>query len=265
MKTVSVNIESVIVQDRHRQLDKSKLKPLATSMSDIGLMHPITVRTQSAGDDIDVILVTGLHRLEAARGLGWADIEAFDISTMDETDRELWEIDENLMRADLSEADRTQHVIRRKQLWEQRNKGGKSIPTPGGEQKIGFAKETAERTGVSKRAVNQALSRETIPTSILAMIKGTSLDRGVYLDALKTLPKEGMADKVRRDLEANRRATIAANEIKQQTPSRVIVQEDKGDPDMADVAKRLANRYTAGQLQEIVDHLTEIIMARCGL
>jgi ParB-like chromosome segregation protein Spo0J len=41
----------------------------------------------------------GAHRLAAAIKLGWEDIDAIFADGMTEIDRQLWEIDENLMRA----------------------------------------------------------------------------------------------------------------------------------------------------------------------
>ena len=50
----------------------------------------------------------------------------------------------------------------------------------------GFASETATATGISKRSINRSVSRvEAIPGDIRAIIKGTKLDTGTYLDSLK--------------------------------------------------------------------------------
>ena len=102
------------------------------------------------------------------------------------------------MRAELSPTEMAEHLAKRKELWEKR---GQSSPTfqsakPG---QSGFAGETAKTTGIAKRTVNQAVSRaEAIPGDIRAIIKGTKLDTGVYLDSLKGMDPEDQRGAVRR-------------------------------------------------------------------
>ena len=102
---------------------------------------------------------------------------------MDEIDRELWEIDENLMRAGLSPSEEAAHLARRKELFEARAESGKTFPTLTGRGNKAFAQETAEKTGQSKRDINNKVARaEAIPD--IDRVAGTSLDKGVELDAL---------------------------------------------------------------------------------
>jgi hypothetical protein len=114
-------------------------------------------------------------------------------------DLQLWEIDENLMRAELSTTEHADHLARRKELWGKReiqvaqaDPPEKSVryKSPPKQEK-GFAADTAEKTGMSKATINRALSRaEAIPGDIRAIIKGTKLDTGVYLDSLKGMDPE---------------------------------------------------------------------------
>ena len=53
--------------------------------------------------------------------LGWDHIDAIVVE-LDEVDREIWEIDENLQRAGLSKAEEREHFKRRKELWAKRAK-----------------------------------------------------------------------------------------------------------------------------------------------
>ena len=65
----------------------------------------------------------------------------------------------------------------------------------------GFATETAKATGITKQAVNKTISRaKAIPGDIRAIIKGTKLDTGVYLDSLKGMEPDEQRAKVRDDL-----------------------------------------------------------------
>ena len=96
---------------------------------------------------------------------------------MTDIDRQLWEIDENLMRAELSPTEMAEHLAKRRELWEARRNSAQSlrdIKGPG--QPKGFASETAEATGVSKRAVQLATSRaKAIPEDVRDLIKGFSV------------------------------------------------------------------------------------------
>ena len=95
-------------------------------------------------------------------------------------------IDENLARAELTAVQRVIHLKRRKELHQL--KGGKNLPTPGGLQKIGFAKDTAAKTGRSKRSINAAIALDKAIPGIERLVD-TSLDKGVELDALAKLPE----------------------------------------------------------------------------
>src|SRR5438067_13387863 len=65
-------IDDITVPERHRDLDPAKVAMLVESMRELGQLHPIMVfRAEDS-----IILVAGRHRLEAARQLGWACIDA---------------------------------------------------------------------------------------------------------------------------------------------------------------------------------------------
>lgn len=77
MKSVSIRLEDIYVPMKlRRELDAAKIEALAESIIDKGLQTPIQVRR----DKERYVLVTGLHRLEAVRVLGEAEIEAFIVS-----------------------------------------------------------------------------------------------------------------------------------------------------------------------------------------
>lgn len=182
----TVFTDSVTIGERHRQIDNSKVKSLAESMGAIGLMNPIHV---FSSDNETVELVAGRHRLAAAQSLGWEQIDAVFVS-LDEIDRELWEIDENLMRAELTPAQEAEHLKRRKELWEMRESGTNSSTLTGRGNKA-FAQDTADKTGAVKQVINRKVRRaEKIDPQALNDLKGTSLDKGVELDALATRPAQ---------------------------------------------------------------------------
>ena len=168
-----------------RAVDPSKVKQLADSMQSIGLQTPITLFHR--GNEVEGFeLVAGAHRLAAAKKLGWEWIEAFFMEA-DDIDRQLWEIDENLIRSELTPTELAEHLAKRKELWEARENTDAScasIRSPG--QPKRFAAETADSTGVNKSTVSRAISRaEGVTEAARDAIRGTDLDKGVVLDKLK--------------------------------------------------------------------------------
>ena len=104
----SLYIEGITIPDNRRAIDKEVVKVLAASISKIGLRTPITIRSNS--DDM-AVLVAGAHRLAAVKSLGWKKIDCI-VLDCDETQAELWEIAENLHRAELSVIERAEQIAR---------------------------------------------------------------------------------------------------------------------------------------------------------
>jgi ParB-like chromosome segregation protein Spo0J len=103
-------IDSVTVPGRLRALRTEAVRELADSIASVGLLNPISVTP-------DGVLVAGLHRLHACRSLGWTTIPV-SVVDLDADHRELSEIDENLIRAELTELEKGEHVARRKAVYE---------------------------------------------------------------------------------------------------------------------------------------------------
>jgi len=108
---MELGIAEIKVKARKRKLDESKVRTIADSFAAIGQLQPITVVRY----DGMYRLVAGLHRLEAAKRIGWQTIEA-TIFDGDEVEVELAEIDENLMRNDLTVLEQGEHLARRQEL-----------------------------------------------------------------------------------------------------------------------------------------------------
>ena len=108
-----VKISDIKIGSRNRQYKEDKARGLAKSIQEIGLLHPIVV----SGDNM---LIAGLHRLKAAEMLGWDEIPAsvIEFSTLE---KELSEIDENLIRAELTELEKADLLARAKEIYEIRH------------------------------------------------------------------------------------------------------------------------------------------------
>jgi hypothetical protein len=189
-KIEQIPVSCVTIPERHRPLRSGVLDSLAQSIAQVGLRTPISVYQD--GPDGDVILVAGQHRLKACERLEWDFIPAIFLDKENAIEREMWEIDENLIRAELTPSEEASHLKRRKELWEKREGFGKSLPeTSVGGRPSGFATETSEALGKSKRAINLAIARaDKIAPDVLRIVAGTSLDNGASLDKIARMPVE---------------------------------------------------------------------------
>lgn len=92
------------------------------------------------------------------------------------------------MRAELSPAQQAEHLHRRKEVWEALHNSGPTWSTNRGRPKE-FARETADRTGAAKTSINRDLHRAAALGPDIKLVAGTSLDKGVELDALARMPE----------------------------------------------------------------------------
>lgn len=152
-------VENIKVPEhRARGLDEAAVAHLAESMTRLGLQTPLTVRQ----DDEWPTLVAGLHRLKAAERLGWEKVEVIYLEG-DERDARLWEISENLHRADLSAIERAEHIDEWRRLTVERNNpqvvGKPGRPSRGHEA-------TAVALGVSHETVRRAEVVASLPQEV---------------------------------------------------------------------------------------------------
>lgn len=196
MEQIRISPDGIRLAPGRRALNEARVTALMESIAKIGLQTPVTIWFESADSEV-ANLVVGAHRVEACRRLD-IDVDAF-VTTAGDIDRDLWEIDENLCRSELTEAEEAQHLARRKELWEAReaNKVEQLIPVSGGRGNKGFASETAKVTGETKQSINRKIARaEKIEPEVLEQVRGTELDKGVVLDQLAKTPREDQRAKV---------------------------------------------------------------------
>ncbi len=186
-------VDALNVGKRLRSIDPEKVAALQESIGRIGLQQPISVWSP---DDDTLDLVAGRHRFEAVKKLGWGEIACVFVD-MDDLDRQLWEIDENLCRADLTELERAQHTAKRAEVVKQKKElsaksANKSEPHRPNKGQTAFVADTAKKTGRSKRSVEVDKSRgEKITKDVQKAITGTDIeDSGVQLDALAKAPPD---------------------------------------------------------------------------
>jgi len=203
-----ISVDAIRSLGGRRDVCQPAVSALAESMSRIGLRTPITVRIVDGFTDTDgvvvdgqPVLVTGAHRLAAAKSLGWDRIECYVYDGDSDIDAELWEIDENLCRHELSATEQAEHKAKRKYLWKAREKAAQVEPKlktdenpKGAGRPDGFATETAKITGESKAKINRDVKRaHDVCQEARDLIRNTKLDTGAMLDRLA---KMGPAEQV---------------------------------------------------------------------
>ncbi len=160
-QTVLLQLDVIETGDRLRSVNGGTVQHLAESMRFSGLQTPIQVRENGADG---YALVSGAHRLQAARSLAWPYIEAFVLDRLDEDTLALLEIDENLMRVELNPLDRGVFIARRKDIYErlypETRRGGDrrsaEYQDGDGPQK-GFVTETASFTPFSPWTIRRSI------------------------------------------------------------------------------------------------------------
>ena len=195
MKTESILIHDIQCGDRLRAVDAGRVASLAASIAEIGLRTPVTVTITVDGDgEVSYRLIAGAHRLEAMKASGQDYIDAF-VMDGDEDDAALWEIDENFARAELSDAQRAEHHVRREEILKRKG----LVRENGGDRKserqiVGlksYADQAADTLGVNRRTVERDLRRgKNIAPEVMAEVAGSRLDKGVVLDELAATPRD---------------------------------------------------------------------------
>lgn len=161
---MKIKISDIKINPGRRNAEPKAIEELSKSIAAVGLMNPITV-TQ------DNTLIAGLHRLEAAKLLGWTEIECNSVG-MSSLQAELAEIDENIVRTNLSRQELGEQFLRRKEIYEMLHPETKAgaAQAAGMNRAIGnnvgdklasktksFVEDTSEKTGMSKRTVSRLL------------------------------------------------------------------------------------------------------------
>lgn len=185
-------IDDIVVSDRHRPVDADAVKVLAASIRSLGLRTPITIRSPS---DSECYLVAGRHRLEAARLLGWEKIECF-VLDCSEDEAEMWEISENLHRAELTVMQRAEQVARWAELAD-RNKSQLATKIGRGRPEGGVAK-AARELNLDKDEVHRAVKIAALTPEAKAVAAERGLDniQSALLEAARVAP-ENQADYLR--------------------------------------------------------------------
>ncbi len=185
-----IDISRITVNPGRRKLIENDVRELADSIKNTTLLHPITVVRNNGHFD----LIAGLHRLEAYKRLGRTEIPA-TVTELEGKQKELAEIDENLIRGKLRYIDRAEQLKRRKEIYEELYPGSKAgtLRAAGMNKKLGnnvnesvsptFTENASKQSGLSQRTIQQDIHlAETLTPEVKDAVRDFDIPKA---DALK--------------------------------------------------------------------------------
>lgn len=211
----SIHVGFITTVGRLRQVDRGQVDALADSIREVGLLNPITVYRRPISRDGQSVdgygLVAGAHRLEACKSIGWQEVPAVIVDLSDD-ERIIAECDENLCASKLTPAEQAMFTAARKEAYLRLHPetaagvagaNARHCSAMANSAIASFADDQSAKTGMAARTVRQNAERgEKIDAAALALVKGTDLDTGVFLDRLKKMPAEEQFGFVNRELDA---------------------------------------------------------------
>jgi ParB-like chromosome segregation protein Spo0J len=170
----NIKVEEIKVPENRRKTNPATVDDIKESILRIGFQTPLTVRLLTGGEKR---LITGGHRLEAARAAGMKTVPCFVIKG--EVNARLWEIAENLYRNDLTVLEQSNQIVEWMTLTgaDEVNEGGKG---KGGRPKGGMSeaarKLPARGTEAAKR---KRIDRAKKIAALEAKVQKAIVDAGL--------------------------------------------------------------------------------------
>ena len=232
-KLQKIKIADIKVGKRKRPV--GNFDALKKSIQNVGLLTPITVRAY------DMTLIAGLHRLEAFKALGKDTITAYIVDA-DSIKAELEEIEENVIRNELTELEKAEQLKRQKELYEllkqasgandnvdeKSKKRNSCVSDKDSTSKGSITKEISEKTGKSVRSVQQGMQiAEKITPEAKAKIKGTPLEnqKRNLIRIAQTTPEKQL-DVVEKELEKlNKPKRVKAESNAKKAPVQITLMQ----------------------------------------
>ena len=168
MQQTSVKVAEIDARHRLRPVSEAGVESLIASITETGVMKDaIHVRRKKDGS---FVLIAGGHRLEAARRLGWEEIEAKVWTDVTDDWARLMEIDDNLAGAEMNALDTAVFLAERKAVYERMHPAAKAATGAALAAKrwspdavdimsvASFAAATAEKFGLTDRHVRRMIA-----------------------------------------------------------------------------------------------------------
>lgn len=251
MSVVQIAIANIDIGQRKRLADRNKVSALADSIQRVGLLNPITVRLKPGDDQSAYLfsLIAGLHRLEAFTLLGRTEIPA-TVLTLDDLQAQLAEIDENLVRSNLTILQESLWLVERKTIYEALypetrqgaqggGRGGNGVRQRTENDILTFSVDTANQTGVKRRGIERRIQIGEQLLDMADQLIGASIEDN-QTELLKLVqvaqsdPDRARAVAAKIKAQEAEHVQDALNLIEQARQRQVITQLAETMPDVSD-------------------------------
>ena len=192
---IEITLDVIDVGERLRTVNTHHVEALAAAIEARGLLSPIEVTPSYIRGHY--ILLAGAHRLAAKKLLGHATIEAFVREVESPHERKLIEIEENLIRHDLTALDRAVFLAEWKKTYGEmtgakgRGRPKEEIRTNLSEFPLRFSEAVSKRLRMAPRHLDRAIKRAGLQPDLRAeLATHPAADNGALLDTLLTLDAE---------------------------------------------------------------------------
>lgn len=249
----SLDPRDIVIGDRARDLNRDAVDVLKASIQKLGVRVPVSVRFIS--EEQGFLLVAGRHRVQAAIELGLPQIPVRE-ETGDEIDARMWEIAENLHRAELTVAERSRHVAEWVRLAEERK--GAQLAPPGGRQPHDRGiKAAARELGIDRTEAQRAVKIDAMPPDVHAEAKILRLDnnQSALLNAARQPSKEQQLRSLREH---------AAQRSAPQPPARDPLNDFETIERQVDALMAAWNKAAPEARQRFLDRVDRPIADRTG-
>jgi ParB family chromosome partitioning protein len=243
-KATLMQINRVVIRDviispnRLRPVSEAGVESLIASINETGVMKDaIHVRKKHDGT---LHLIAGGHRIEAARRLGWNDIEAKVWTDVTDDWSLLMEIDDNLAGAEMNALDTAVFLATRKTVYERLHPETKADAFKGNQhtgklvsELSSFTTSTAEKFGITARQIQKiiAAGSKLNPDEITQL---RAAPKQVTLKDLTEISKIG--ETTERSGVVTR---LAAGTAKSASDARKQINAKPGDAHVSDADKKL--------------------------
>lgn len=249
-----IDIKDIWVSPGRRPISEESVAALAGSIEKLGgLITPITVRDYDGDGEFYWHLIAGAHRVAAMKSLRHTKITAA-IYECTATEARMWEIAENLKRADLTVLERRDQLAEWVGLCEKADKEAAEklgqlgpVSMVGGRGKEGGERKAARNLGVTRAEVRRANKVAGLKNEAKAVAVEVGLDdnESALLAAAKHTSKEEQIAALREK---------AAERASRQARVHGEVKDTKGDAREV-LAQRIADNITGEDLADVTSAL----------
>lgn len=255
--------EEIVIPSRLRAgVNETAVSGLMASIGKIGLRTPLSVRWDKGNADPTIVLIAGRHRLEACKRLQMPLIDCL-VFDGDEADARLWEIAENLHRADLTVLERSEHIaewvrLTEEALAQQPAQLAPPVKKHGHSQQPGGINAAVRELGIDRTEAQRSVNVSRLPEAAKEAAREVGLadNQSALLKAARAAPEDA-AEVIRgiADLKTAKAARLLteeeAKEVRKLNSAENTIVEDKLNDELAEyLCERLApeEAHTVSQM-----------------